>query len=299
MKRSGSTLVLALGISLVAAASNGQQLIIKGEYGLMSGTMAPPGFYVGAIGSGAFADELVGPDGKAADGPQLDQWAFGPLVQWVSPFKILGADYGVATIVPFANIQIDFPRLDVTGSTGVALSQLYVSPLNLGWHFPQFDMTFTYAFYPPTGRYTAGAPNNTGLGMWCNEFQLRGTVFFDAAKNWHLSTGVFFDLNGKKQDLDWKTGNPLTVMYGLGANYGCGKLFKGWLGVAGYGQWQVSDTTGRDAPLPARLNKTEIYGIGPEFTTLQGALTFRYFWQFGGKFTTRGQGFFVQFAMPL
>ena len=108
MKRLGSTLGLALVLGLASAASNGQQLILKGEYGLMSGTMAPPGFYVGTYGTGAFQDELVGADGKAVDGPQLDQWSFGPLVQWTSPFKILGADYGAAVIVPFANICSTF-----------------------------------------------------------------------------------------------------------------------------------------------------------------------------------------------
>ncbi len=48
-----------------------------------------------------------------------------------------------------------------------------------------------------------------------------------------------------------------------------------------------------------RRTRPQINGVGPEFTTLQGALTLRYFWQFGGKFTTRGQGAYVQFAMPL
>ncbi len=136
--------------------------------------------------------------------------------------------------------------------------------------------------------------------MWCNEFSLRGTAFFDAAKNWHASLSTFFDINGKKQDIDWKTGNPLTLMYGLGRSYGANNsLLKGWFGVAGYAQWQVSDTTGADAPRLARLNRSEIYGIGPELAALQGALTVRYFWQFGGKFTTRGSGLYVQFAMPL
>ena len=46
-------------------------------------------------------------------------------------------------------------------------------------------------------------------------------------------------------------------------------------------------------------NKTTIYGVGPELTALQGALTVRYFWQYGGKTTTQGQGLYVQFAMPL
>ena len=278
---------MCLGLSLLATAARAQQLIIKGQYGMMAGTMAPPGFYVGAFGAGAFADELVLPNGQVANGPELDQWVFGPLVQWVSNCQVLGGHFSVATAVPFANARIEFPRLDVSGSTGVALSQLFVSPVNVGWHFPHFDMIFSYAFYAPTGRYTAGAPDNTALGMWCNEFSLRGTAFFDAAKNWHASLSTFFDINSKKQDIDWKTGNPLTLMYGLGRSYGANNsLLKGWFGVAGYAQWQVSDTTGADAPRLARLNRSEIYGIGPELAALQGALTVRYFWQFGGKFTT-------------
>lgn len=89
-------------------------------------------------------------------------------------------------------------------------------------------------------------------------------------------------------------------MGGLGRNYGAsGSNFSGWAGVAGYGQWQVSSTTSADAPPSARENKTRIYGLGPEFTTLKGALTLRYFWQVGGKFSAQGQGFFVQLAMPL
>jgi hypothetical protein len=252
------------------------------------------------IGAITWADELVLPDGSEVSGPTLTQYVFAPLVQYVSKFEILGANYSATVAVPFANIAVDFPRLDVDDSTGVALSQLWVVPFSLGWHFEQADLTLHYAFYPPTGRYTAGSPDNTGLGMWCNEFSLRGTAFIDKAKRWHVSTSLFYDINGQKKDLDWTTGNPLTLMYGAGGSYGSGKsLFQGWAGVAGYAQWQVTGTTGSDAPAIVRANRTTVYGLGPEFTTLQGALTVRYFWQFGGKFTTAGQGLYVQFAMPL
>lgn len=40
------------------------------------------------------------------------------------------------------------------------------------------------------------------------------------------------------------------------------------------------------------------FAIGPEFTTLQGALTIRYFWQFGGSFSTQGSGLYAQFVYP-
>jgi hypothetical protein len=299
---------LAATLFLAGAGAHAQQLIIKGEFGLKGGTMGPPGLYTGMIGAFYWADELVLPDGTAVSGPTLDQIAFAPMLMYVSDFKLFGANYSAIAAVPFANVAIDFPRLDIGGETGVALAQLWIVPFSLGWHFKQADVTFHYAFYPPTGRYDviqtpsgpSFAPNNTGLGMWCNEFSLRSTAYFDEAKRWHASASLFYDINGKKEDIDWKTGDPFTLMYGLGGNYGSGKsLFQGWGGVAGYAQWQVTDTTGSDVPSIVRENRTSVYGIGPEFTTLQGALTVRYFWQFGGKFTLRGPALYVQFVMPL
>lgn len=289
---------LGVGLALAAAAASAQQLVLKGQFGMMGGTMAPPGLYVGAFSGINWADELRTGEGDTIGGPDLNQTIFGPLLVFVSDDKILGANYGFIVGVPIANTRIEIPRLDVAGGTGYALSQLWIVPFSLGWHFPQADVTFHYAFYPPTGRYTPGAPNNTGLGMWCNELSLRGTFFFDKNKDWHAALAANYDINGKKEGLDWKTGDPVTLMYGAGRNFGSGML-KSWAGVAGYAQWQVTDTTGADAPIVARLNKSTIYGVGPELTTLEGALTIRYFWQFGGKFSVQGQGVYLQFAMPL
>jgi len=300
-------LVVALG--LATATANAQQIIIKGMYGMKEGTMAPPGLYAGMFGAFSWADDLKTPAGDTVHGPKLDQQIFGPLVMYVSDFKILGANYAAVVAVPFANFLIELPRLhDFSASTGVALSQLYVIPFSLGWHIQEplplapggADVIFHYAFYAPTGRYTAGAPNNTSLGMWVNELAGRLTAYFDKDRAWHGSAGLFYDINSKKQDQDWTVGDPLTFMGGLGRDYGAkDSLFSGWAGVAGYGQWQLSSTTGIDAPPIMRANKSTIYGVGPEFTTLKGALTIRYFWQYGGKFSTQGQGLYVQFAMPL
>ncbi len=309
LPRARNTALFGLTLAFLASGGAAQQLILKGEFGMMAGTMPPPGFYAGMFGDISWADELVLGNGDKVHGPKLTQELFGPLLMWVSHYKILGADYGAMLAVPFANVRAEFPRLhDFDASTGLAPSQLWVVPLELGWHIKEplplspggADIIFHYAFYAPTGRYTAGAPNNTSLGMWCNEFSARLTAFFDKEKNWHGSASLFYDINSKKQDQDFTVGNPFTFMGGLGRNYGAKEtLFSGRAGIAGYGQWQVTDTTGADAPLPARLNKQRIYGIGPEFTTLQGALTIRYFWEYGAKFAAQGQGLYLQFAMPL
>jgi hypothetical protein len=294
----------ALGVGRLGA----QQLIMKGEYGMMAGTTPPPGVYAGMWGGIDWGTELKTANGDTIHGPKITQEVFGPLVMWVSSFKILGANYSALVAAPWANTRIEFPRLSDRTSTGLAFSQLWVIPFALGWHITDplplaaggADVTVHYAFYPPTGRYTPGAPDNTSLGMWCNELSARLTAFFDKEKNWHGSAALFYDINSKKQGVDWTTGDPFTFMGGLGRNFGTkGSLFSGWAGIAGYGQWQVTSTTGADAPLLARLNKTTIYGIGPELTALQGALTIRYFWQYGGKFSTQGQGLYVQLVLPL
>jgi hypothetical protein len=300
---------LALGLWTLASAAGAQQLIIKGMYGMMSGTQAPPGFYAGMFGAISWADQIKGPRGNSVDGPELTQKLFGPLLMWVSPYKILGGNFGAVVAVPFANFLLDFPRLNNGGaSTGLALSQLYVSPVQIGWHsdkaMPIFgggtDVVAAYTFYAPTGRYTAGSLDNTSLGMWCNELSVRATGFIDKEKNWSAAGALFYDINSKKQDVDWKQGNAINYMWGVGRNFGEPKtILSGWFGVAGYAQWQVSSTTGIDAPLILQNNKTTIYGVGPELTALEGALTVRYFWQYGGKTTTQGQGLYVQFAMPL
>ena len=302
-------LAAAACLFALAATAGAQQLIIKGMYGMMAGTQAPPGLYVGMFGNVNWQDEIKGPNGNGIHGPNLTQEIFGPLIQWVSPYKILGANYSAVVAIPFANFALDFPRLDNQGaSTGLALSQLYVSPFQLGWHsdkpMPIFsggtDVLVAYTFYAPTGRYTPGALDNTSFGMWCNEVSVRATGFIGADKAWSAAGALFYDINSKKQDVDWKQGNAINYMWGVGRNFGEKQtLFSGWVGLAGYAQWQVGSTTGVDVPEILQNHKSSVYGVGPELTALEGALTVRYFWQYGARTATQGQGLYVQFAMPI
>jgi hypothetical protein len=300
--------LLALGLLAFASSARAQQLILKGEFGMKAGTMPDPGLYVGMFGDISWADEIK-LDNATIHGPKLTQEVFGPLINWVSPYKVLGANYAFMAAVPFANARAEFPRLrDFGGSTGLALSELWIVPVELGWHLKDplplasggADIIFHYAFYAPTGRYTPGAPNNTSLGMWTNELSGRLTAYFDKDRDWHGSAAIFYDMNNKKKDQDWTTGNAFTFMGGIGRNWGTkGTLFSGWAGIAGYGQWQTTDTTGVDAPLAARLGKSRVYSAGPELTALEGALTVRYFWEYGAKFSAQGQGLYVQFVLPI
>ena len=39
-------------------------------------------------------------------------------------------------------------------------------PLALGWHLKKWHPSVSYNFWAPTGRFNAGAPNNTGKGLF-------------------------------------------------------------------------------------------------------------------------------------
>ena len=135
MKRKLLAGSLALGLLALASAAGAQQLIIKGEFGMKAGTMPPPGLYAGMFGNINWDDEIKTGGGDTLHGPRLTQELFGPLIMYVSTFKILGADYGAMIAVPFANVRAEFPRFrDFNASTGLALSQLWVVPFELGWH---------------------------------------------------------------------------------------------------------------------------------------------------------------------
>jgi len=214
---SGALLVGTL-ISLVPTSAvaqlGGENL--RGDYGMKSGSQGPPGFYLGNIfyfyRTGTIKD-LNGND--LSRSPDIDIFGDIILTSYVTKKKILGANYAFAVALPILNAELALPSLDV-GSQTWGLGDLYVKPLELGWHFKHADAIAGYAFMAPTGRYTAGAKDNTGLGMWSNEFSAGTTVYFDQARKWHAAGTGFFEIHTSKQDLDAKTGNIFTLEGGVG-----------------------------------------------------------------------------------
>src|SRR5437764_8227420 len=100
---------VALLSAVGVASGSAQQLIVKGEYGNKGGTLPEPGLYAGMLGAVSWSDKLVGPDKNSIDGPNLTQYVFGPMIQYVSKFQLFGAHYSAAAMFPFANTRIEYP----------------------------------------------------------------------------------------------------------------------------------------------------------------------------------------------
>jgi len=275
---------------------------IKGDQGLKAGSQAPPGIYYGALFYWYGTDTIKNQDGRTfSTTGDLNMFLGGPLVNVVTTKKMLGGTYGFMAVVPLANVRIELPRLDNDPSPGI--SDLYVQPFNLGWHTNRADVLAGYGFFAPTGRYTAGADDNTGLGMWGHEVFAGTTVFFDEKKAWHAATTGALEFHSGKQESEAEVGSLLTLEGGFGRDFLMGAAR---VGLAYYAQWKLTDDTLTGLPALIFQGKNRVAGLGPEVSipiatkqTVYGFLTARYQWEMGARTTTQGDALTVLLVLPL
>ena len=160
----------------------------------------------------------------------------------------------------------------------------------------------TYGLCMPTGKYTPGGDDNSGLGMLTNEFGAGTTLFLDADKNWGLSVMAFHEIHPDKKDTDIQAGDVLTIEGGLGRSWYERPLS---VRVAYYAQWKMTkDSIGsldQIAPiLPSELTleRSCVYGFGPEINfpilsrgSLVRLVTARYQWEFDNRSTLESETF--------
>jgi hypothetical protein len=150
---------------------------IPGFLGLQSGTQAPPGLYVGNVIWVYPTSTIKDNSGHAVNLPGgLTSAAEIILVNVTTNYKLFGGNVGASAGFPFIQNRIELNSLDV--STGLAYTDMFIGA-SLGWSLKRTDITAGYNLYIPTGRFSSGATNNTGLGMWGNEFTIGSTVYLD------------------------------------------------------------------------------------------------------------------------
>lgn len=296
----------AAALALVGAAPalaqlNGQN--IKGDAGLKSGSQAPPGVYFAIPLWFYTADAVKGREGNEVLTGNLDSAVFGVAVNVVTPRKILGANYGFMAALPWANNRVQGAE-DFDANPGAGLTDMYVQPINLGWHRSRADFTAAYGLYLPVGRYEHGASNNTGLGMWAQEILVGSTVYLNRQRTLHAATTATFDFQSEKKDSDTKVGNILNLEGGVGADFLGGGLSAG---LAYYGTFKLTEDR-FDSALPALLirGKNRVWGLGPEVTlaiatrrAVYGFVTVRYQWEVAARTTTEGAAWNILATFPL
>ena len=112
-----------------------------------------------------------------------------PSIQIVTPFKILGATYGVSYTERINNGVVNVAARNFSRSSNYGFGDIYVQPVILGWHLSHGGITAGYSFFAPA------AAGNHGQHMWVNEIDSGVTFYLDESKKWNLSTMSYFDFN--------------------------------------------------------------------------------------------------------
>ncbi len=283
------------------AQLNGQN--IKGDAGLKSGSQAPPGTYVAVPLWFYTADALKDRNGDQILTGNLDAAVYGLALNVVTTRTILGANYGFLVALPWANNRVQGAE-DFDSNPGSGITDMFIQPINLGWHRPRADVTAAYGVYVPTGRYEDGAENNTGLGMWAHEFLVGATIYLNEKRTLHAATTAALDFQSEKQDRDKKVGNILNLEGGVGADFLGGGLTAG---LAYYGTFKLTDDR-FESLLPSALirGKNRVWGLGPEVTlaiaanrTVYGFVTVRYQWELAARTTTEGAAWNILATFPV
>jgi len=182
--------------------------------------------------------------------------------EWVSKKKFLDANYAIAAGLPFSNSALSSARLGAVGGGGGFADSFY-QPFTLGWHLKRADLQVAYAFFAPTGRFTAGASNNTGTGNWTNSPTASETFYLTKNKATSVSAYQLYEFHTTQQGTNIHPGQTFNLDYSVMQILPLQKDMHTLLqfGLVGYGQWQTSNNSGPGVD-PAHPGHYKVNGLG-------------------------------------
>jgi len=187
-----------------------------GIEGLEGGSLPPPGFYTRNYFYSYQADRVTNGQGaREPIGFQTMVFAVAPRLLYITPYKILGADYGCSIVLPFVYDHTKISAFDLDQSR-VGLADIYVEPLDLSWHLPQADFLVTAGVYTPTGTFSTSNESSLGSGFWTQMTTAGATFYADKERAWHLSLLDRLEFSSRQEQTGLTPGNGELVEWGLG-----------------------------------------------------------------------------------
>jgi hypothetical protein len=245
---------MSLGVASSAFAQQKGQWV-PGQFGLNAGVIPDPGFTYANLALSYSAGQLNNGSGNSIPGINgtYSFWVDENVFYYVPKHKFLGAYFMPYVALNYANgelvANITGTNLS-TGGGGSGFADMYVQPLNLGWHLKRADVNVGYAFSAPTGRFTPGASDNVGSGYWGNNITSGSTFYITKNKATTANLVTDWEIHGQKSGTNITPGQAFTIEWGLGQILPLKKDFSRLLqlGFVGYDQWQVSHSSGTLGP---------------------------------------------------
>ncbi|WP_130471540.1 SphA family protein [Candidatus Magnetaquicoccus inordinatus] len=290
---------LCLGASLLAMMSTAHAdgNYVNGVEGIKAASLPPPGVYWRWYNLFYKSTTLKDTSGnKSAADLNLDVFASVNRLIWITDKKFLGADYGMDLIIPLVNTNFKINNTTTDFST-FGVGDVLVEPVVLSWHGQNWDAATALGVYLPTGDYNRFDPSSPGLGQYTMMYTLGGTWYFDKEKTLSASLLSRYEIHGDRNEGDLNKGDDFHFEAGIGKKIN--DIFE--VGIAGYGQWQMTDDSGRDAVNPTVHDR--VFGIGPEVLitvpAIKSVVSIRGTSEFGGRDRPEGNMLTITLTKPL
>jgi hypothetical protein len=265
-------LILSLSLLLLlssAFAKEGSDQSNPGPESWAAGAAPPPGLY--------YLNYLGGYTGKLKDGsgnnvmlgsatPSVDVVFNCSRFVFITPFKVLGANVGMHTIIPVVSQNVD-----MGGSKSMtSIGDIDFNPFYLAWHTKKnIHIMSGVDFYAPTGHYNKNdARTSVGANTWLIEPQL--IISYFNKSGWETSGRVMYNFKTTNQATQYHSGQDFHFDYLVGKHFG-----PLGLGASGYALKQTTNDTVSGVTVPAASGfwsegrKGQVFAIGPsvEYTT--------------------------------
>jgi len=298
-------LFLLSAVSISQAQQKGQY--VPGQYGLNAGVaiMPPPGFTFANLDFNYSANALKDSRGSAIPVKgTYSFWSVENIFIYVPESKILGGKFSSWAAVNWANgdVTADFQSAKFgINAGGVGLTDTWVQPFNLGWHFPRVDTWVGYAFVAPTGQFSPGSTSNNGSGYWGNNFASGTTFYVTKNKATQMNLATNWEFHGTKRQTNIIPGQAFTMEWGVGQIIPLKKDLSrlAQVGVIGYDQWQVTANQGSTANFP--FYSMHAIGLQTNFIAPAKGFSafFKYLPEYLVKASTQGRTFVFGFTWTL
>jgi hypothetical protein len=257
------TLLLALALLAAPACANeGGDQYPNGAENWFAGAAPPPGsYYVNYFGF--YSGKLKDGSGQYANlngiTPSVDATFDAFRFVDVTHRKLFGADYAVHTIVP-----VVYQSVDMNGSASkTSVGDIFVNPIILGWHRPQWHAVASMDIILPTGYYDQ---SDARVSVGANYLSFDPLVAFSVMpkSGWEGSVKLMYNIKTTNPATNYHSGQDFHSDYAFGKHVGL------WfLGGTGYALKQITADTvdGQIVPSSAGLwdtgRKGQVVAVGP------------------------------------
>ena len=292
-------------ISISHAQLRGNHIL--GDHGLSAGTQSQPSVSFSVPFYWYDATKLINSKGEVINRfPNTTVFMTGINASIVTNIKILNANYGAGVLVSFMSnrIESDIMQLDIP----FGFTDMYIQPVQLGWHIKKADFTAGYGVYVPTGKYKFGERDNSGLGMWGHEISGGTTWYLNSKKTFNFSSLASYETHSYKKDTTMKTGDLFTAEGGIAKTFlkkvpNASTPMELNIGMIYYLQFKVTDDKLPPGSRVYSLAKDHVYAGGIEgsaiFPKALTSISFRWLGELAAKNRFQGSTFLITLKQPL